>query len=133
MIKLKDLLTEGKWSMKGKYLNMPSGETSSIPGNYDRDAIKYTQTDALDMIQRTYGQDPTLVRKLQNSIKLLVAKTDDPNTAVKEKTDISDTALTAVIIADTVDFDLFGGGQDHISFDVGAGNTASDDAMIDLS
>ena len=34
--------------------------------------------------------------------------------------------------ADTVDFD-FGGGQDHISFDVGAGNTASDDAMIDLS
>ena len=39
MIKLKDLLTEGKWSMKGKYLNMPSGETSSIPGNYDRDAI----------------------------------------------------------------------------------------------
>ena len=39
MIKLKDLISEGKWKMKGKYLNMPSGETSSIPGNYDRDAI----------------------------------------------------------------------------------------------
>ena len=39
MIKLKDLLSEGKWKVKGKYLIMPSGETSSIPGNYDRDAI----------------------------------------------------------------------------------------------
>ena len=78
----------------------------TVPSYYDRDAIKYTQTDALDMIQQTHGQDPTLVRKLQNSIKLLVAKTDDPNTAVKEKTDISDTALTAVIIVDTMDFDL---------------------------
>ena len=39
MIKLKDLLFEGKWKMKGKYLNMPDGEESSIPGNYDRDAI----------------------------------------------------------------------------------------------
>jgi hypothetical protein len=32
-------LTEGKWKMKGKYLNMPDGGESSIPGNYDRDAI----------------------------------------------------------------------------------------------
>ena len=39
MIKLKDLLTEGKWTFKGKYLNMPSGETASIPGKNDRDAI----------------------------------------------------------------------------------------------
>tara|TARA_B100000131_G_scaffold44962_1_gene40279 strand:+ start:179 stop:454 length:276 start_codon:yes stop_codon:yes gene_type:complete len=39
MIKLKDLLFEGKWKMKGKYLNMPDGEESSIPGNYGRDAI----------------------------------------------------------------------------------------------
>ena len=39
MIKLKDLIIEGKWKVKGKYLIMPSGETSSIPGNYDRDAI----------------------------------------------------------------------------------------------
>ena len=39
MIKLKDLLFEGKWKAKGKYLNMPTGETSSIPGNNDRDAI----------------------------------------------------------------------------------------------
>ncbi len=39
MIKLKDLLSEGKWKVKGKYLYMPDGEMSSIPGNYDRDAI----------------------------------------------------------------------------------------------
>ena len=39
MIKLKDLLYEGKWKMKGKYLYMPDGELSSIPGNYDRKAI----------------------------------------------------------------------------------------------
>ena len=39
MIKLKDLLSEGKWKVKGKYLYMPDGELSSIPGNYDRDAI----------------------------------------------------------------------------------------------
>ena len=39
MIKLKDLLTEGKWTFKGKYLNMPSGETSSIPGTYEPDSI----------------------------------------------------------------------------------------------
>ena len=39
MIKLKDLLSEGKWKAKGKYLYMPDGEVSSIPGNYDRDAI----------------------------------------------------------------------------------------------
>ena len=32
-------LSEGKWSMKGKYLNMPGGEESSIPGDYGRDAI----------------------------------------------------------------------------------------------
>ena len=32
-------LTEGKFKMKGKYLNMPDGEESSIPGNYGRDAI----------------------------------------------------------------------------------------------
>ena len=32
-------IAEGKWSMKGKYLNMPDGGESSIPGNNDRDAI----------------------------------------------------------------------------------------------
>ena len=31
MIKLKDLLSEGKFKMKGKYLYMPGGEVSSIP------------------------------------------------------------------------------------------------------
>jgi len=39
MIKLKDLLSEGKFKMKGKYLYFPDGEVSWIPGNYDRDAI----------------------------------------------------------------------------------------------
>ena len=39
MIKLKDLLSEGKWGIKGKYLTMPGGEISSIPGTYDRKAI----------------------------------------------------------------------------------------------
>tara|TARA_B100000029_G_scaffold433869_1_gene446926 strand:- start:35 stop:310 length:276 start_codon:yes stop_codon:yes gene_type:complete len=40
MIKLKDLLSEGKFKMKGKYLYMPGGEVSSIPGAYDNDALK---------------------------------------------------------------------------------------------
>tara|TARA_Y100000361_G_scaffold2216_1_gene1905 strand:- start:502 stop:777 length:276 start_codon:yes stop_codon:yes gene_type:complete len=39
MIKLKDLLSEGKFKMKGKYLYMPGGEVSSIPTHRDRDAI----------------------------------------------------------------------------------------------
>tara|TARA_R100000152_G_C6691712_1_gene123159 strand:- start:316 stop:591 length:276 start_codon:yes stop_codon:yes gene_type:complete len=39
MIKLKDLLSEGKWKAKGKYLYMPAGEVSSIPSHRDRDAI----------------------------------------------------------------------------------------------
>ena len=34
-----EYVNEGKWSIKGKYLNMPDGEESSIPGNYGRDAI----------------------------------------------------------------------------------------------
>ena len=42
MIKLKDLLTEGKWTFKGNYLNMPTCEESSIPGPYDNDALKVT-------------------------------------------------------------------------------------------
>ena len=40
MIKLKDLISEGKWGIKGKYLTMPGGEISSIPGPYDNDALK---------------------------------------------------------------------------------------------
>ena len=39
MIKLKDLLSEGKFKFKGKYLYMPSGEVSSIPTFNDRDRI----------------------------------------------------------------------------------------------
>ena len=38
MIKLKYLI-EGKWKGSGKYLYTPDGSVSSIPGNYDRDAI----------------------------------------------------------------------------------------------
>ena len=49
MIKLKDLLSEGKWKAKGKYLYMPSGEVSSIPGNNDRDAIM------VDIKRDTFG------------------------------------------------------------------------------
>ena len=39
MIKLKDLLSESKFQMKGKYLYMPTGEMSSIPGTYEPDSI----------------------------------------------------------------------------------------------
>ena len=42
MIKLKNLLYEGKWGTKGKYLTMPTGEVSSIPGLYDTDAVLVT-------------------------------------------------------------------------------------------
>ena len=35
--------------MKGKYLNMPDGGESSIPGNYDRDAIM------VDIKRDTFG------------------------------------------------------------------------------
>ena len=47
MIKLKDLLKEGKWKSQtlssGKsYLYTPTGETTSIPGNNDRDAVIVT-------------------------------------------------------------------------------------------
>ena len=39
MIKLKDLISEGKFQMKGKYLYMPTGEVSSIPSTYEPDSI----------------------------------------------------------------------------------------------
>ena len=42
MIKLKDLLSEGKFQMKGKYLYMPGGEISSVPTPADNDALKVT-------------------------------------------------------------------------------------------
>ena len=47
MIKLKDLLKEGKWKSQtlssGKsYLYTSTGETTSIPGNNDRDAVIVT-------------------------------------------------------------------------------------------
>ena len=39
MIKLKDLLSERKFKFKGKYLNMPGGEVSSIPKRRERERI----------------------------------------------------------------------------------------------
>jgi hypothetical protein len=39
MIKLKDLLSEGKWKARGKYLTAPSGEDMSVPKRNDRDRI----------------------------------------------------------------------------------------------
>ena len=36
---LKDLLSEGKFKMKGKYLYMPGGEVSSIPTYNERERI----------------------------------------------------------------------------------------------
>ena len=42
MIKLKDLLSEGKFQMKGKYLYMPDGSMSSIPGDRDREDIVFS-------------------------------------------------------------------------------------------
>ena len=39
MIKLKDLLSEGKFKFKGKYLYMPGGAVTSIPKRNDRDRI----------------------------------------------------------------------------------------------
>ena len=38
MINLKDFVSEGKWTMKGKYLAKDGG-TTSIPGPYDNDAV----------------------------------------------------------------------------------------------
>ena len=35
-----EYVNERKWTFKGKYLNMPTGEESSIPGPYDNDALK---------------------------------------------------------------------------------------------
>ena len=39
MIKLMDILSEGKWKFKGKHLTMPGGEVSSIPRRNERDRI----------------------------------------------------------------------------------------------
>ena len=39
MIKLKDLLSEGKFKMKGKYLIVPGGGLTSIPTRNERERI----------------------------------------------------------------------------------------------
>ena len=38
-VQRKKKLSEGKFKFKGKYLYMPSGEVSSIPGTYEPDSI----------------------------------------------------------------------------------------------
>ena len=82
----------------------PKNYGVAVPSYYDPDAIKYTQEDALAYVQREYGKDPILVKKLQDSIRLDVASKDDPNTAIKEN-EISETNLNALMIASTLDFD----------------------------
>ena len=42
MIKLKDLLSEGKFKFKGKYLYMPGGQVTSIPKSHERDAVIFS-------------------------------------------------------------------------------------------
>ena len=39
MIKLKDLISEGKWGLQEKYLTMPGGEISSMPSVNEKDKI----------------------------------------------------------------------------------------------
>ena len=39
MIKLKDLLSEGKYKFKGKYLHVPDGGLTSIPKRNERDRL----------------------------------------------------------------------------------------------
>ena len=39
MIKLKDLLSEGKYKFKGKYLHVPGGGLTSIPKRNERDRL----------------------------------------------------------------------------------------------
>jgi len=41
-VQRKKKLSEGKFKFKGKYLYMPGGEVSSLPGAYDNDALKVT-------------------------------------------------------------------------------------------
>ena len=59
MIKLKDLLSEGKFKAKGKYLYMPDGEMSSIPKATDRDRliiqIKYDKFQVYMNQNRTFS------------------------------------------------------------------------------
>jgi len=45
MIKLIDLLNEGKYKADGKYLEFPDGGVTSIPGPYDRDAVVFRSSD----------------------------------------------------------------------------------------
>ena len=63
MIKLKDLLSEGKFKMKGKYLNMPGGEVSSIPTFNDRDRII---VQIKNQQFKLYSTNPNMFRLVSN-------------------------------------------------------------------
>ena len=47
MIKLKDLLSEGKFKIQGKYLYMSTGEVSSIPEERDKEKILFKDNKGL--------------------------------------------------------------------------------------
>ena len=55
-------------------------------------------------MQRTFGPDEIITKKLQNDIMKIVSIKDNPNTAIKEN-EISDTDLNALVISSTLNFD----------------------------
>ena len=75
MIKLKDLLSEGKFKMKGKYLYMPDGEVSSIPTHRDRDAIlvniKYNKFKIYMDGTKPYAYGPSYDKTFKNTNDLV--------------------------------------------------------------
>ena len=82
----------------------PKNYGKAVPSFYDPDAIKFSQADALSFVQRTFGPDEIITKKLQNDIMKIVSIKDNPNTAIKEN-EISDTDLNALIISSTLNFD----------------------------
>ena len=82
----------------------PKNYGKAVTSFYDPDAIKYSQADALSYVQRTFGPDEIITKKLQNDIMKIVSIKDNPNTAIKEN-EISDTDLNALVISSTLNFD----------------------------
>ena len=74
MIKLKSLLEGSYKFIKGKYIQFPDGEVSSIPGEHDRDAI---------MVY--VGRDLTKIYKQKGKIYIDTGKSD---TYVKNGNDL---------------------------------------------
>ena len=63
MIKLKDLLSEGKFKMKGKDLYMQGGEVSSIPTYNERERI-IVQINNEQL--KLYSNKPNMFRAVSN-------------------------------------------------------------------